>query len=32
MIHGDNLKLDYNNKKHITNKKDFYNDDDDYKL
>jgi hypothetical protein len=32
MIHGDNMKIDKNGKKHITNKKAFYNNDDDYKL
>lgn len=32
MIHGDNLNIDYNDKKHITNKKIFYNETDDDKL
>ena len=31
-IHGDNLKIDENGQKHITNKKAFYNDADDHKL
>ena len=32
MIHGDNMKIDSNNKKHIFNKKEFYNNKDDNKL
>lgn len=32
MIHGDNLKIDDNGKKHITNKKEFYDNADDHKL
>jgi hypothetical protein len=32
MIHGDNVKIDDNGKKHITNKKDFYNDSNPEKL